>query len=77
MCDEIVEEVRKIRQAHAERFGYDLDAIVPDLPRDLTLSAASYSVIEENTACQTTINLTNPRRIRNSRARRTPALPPK
>jgi len=28
--DEIVEEVRKIRQAHAARFDYDLDAIVAD-----------------------------------------------
>ena len=34
MCrDEIVEEVRKIRQAHAERFGYDLDAIVADFKK--------------------------------------------
>jgi hypothetical protein len=31
--DEIVEEVRKIRQAHAERFGYDLDAIVADFKK--------------------------------------------
>jgi hypothetical protein len=34
MCrDEIVEEVRKIRQAHAERFEYDLDAIVADFKK--------------------------------------------
>ena len=29
--DEIVEEVRAIRKAHAARFGYDLDAIFQDL----------------------------------------------
>lgn len=29
--DPIVEEVRAYRQAHAERFNYDLDAIVADL----------------------------------------------
>ena len=29
--DEIVEEVRRIRQAHAARFNYDLKAIVQDL----------------------------------------------
>ena len=29
--DEIVEEVRAIREAHAARWGYDLDAIYQDL----------------------------------------------
>lgn len=29
--DPIVEEVRAYRQAHAERFNYDLDAIFEDL----------------------------------------------
>ena len=29
--DEIVEEVRAIRDAHAAHFGYDLDAIYQDL----------------------------------------------
>jgi hypothetical protein len=31
--DPIVEEVRKHRQEHAERFNYDLDAIYEDLKR--------------------------------------------
>ena len=31
--DPIVEEVRRIRQAHAARFGYDLQAIFEDLKR--------------------------------------------
>ena len=29
--DEIVEEVRRVRKRHAERFGYDLDAIADDV----------------------------------------------
>ena len=29
--DPVVEEVRKARDAHAKRFGYDLDAIFADL----------------------------------------------
>jgi len=29
--DPIVEEVRKVRNAHAKKFGYDLQAIVIDL----------------------------------------------
>ena len=29
--DPIVEEVRKVRQEHAEKFGYDLKAIYDDL----------------------------------------------
>ena len=31
MRDPIVEEIRRIRQEHAKRFGYDLDAIFEDL----------------------------------------------
>lgn len=31
--DPIVEEIRAVRQAHAARFGFDLDAIVADLRR--------------------------------------------
>jgi hypothetical protein len=31
MNDPIVEEVRKVRDAHAARFNYDLDAIFRDL----------------------------------------------
>lgn len=31
--DEIVDEVRAIREAHAEKFGYDLRAIFEDLKK--------------------------------------------
>jgi hypothetical protein len=31
MRDLIVEEIRRIRREHAERFGFDLDAIFEDL----------------------------------------------
>jgi hypothetical protein len=31
MNDPIVDEVRRIREAHAERFNYDLDAIFRDI----------------------------------------------
>ena len=31
MNDEIVDEIRRNREAHAARFGYDLKAIVEDL----------------------------------------------
>ncbi len=31
MRDPIVEEIRRVRQEHAKRFGYDLDAIFEDL----------------------------------------------
>ena len=31
--DPVVDEVRKVRDEHAARFGYDLDAIVRDLKR--------------------------------------------
>lgn len=31
--DEIVEEVRRVREEHAAKFNYDLDAIFQDLKR--------------------------------------------
>ncbi len=31
--DQIVEDVRKVRKQHAEKFGYDLDAIYRDLKK--------------------------------------------
>ncbi len=31
--DEIVEEIRKIRDDHAKKFNYDLDAIYEDLKK--------------------------------------------
>ena len=31
--DPIVEEVRKVREAHAKKFNYDLQAIVADLKK--------------------------------------------
>lgn len=44
MEDPIVEEVRKLREEHAARFNYDVDAIFEDLKRlererDLTVTS--------------------------------------
>lgn len=39
--DEIVEEIRRRRQAHAESFGYDLKRITEDLQRQERDSDAS------------------------------------
>ena len=38
MNDPIVEEVRRIRDAHAARFNYDLDAICEDIRKQEQLS---------------------------------------
>jgi len=40
--DPIVEEVRRIRQEHAERFNYDLRAIVDDLRKQQEQSGRKY-----------------------------------
>lgn len=40
--DPIVAEVRKIRQAHAARFNYDLDAIYRDLKSKEQASGRTY-----------------------------------
>ena len=40
--DPIVAEVRRIRQEHAARFGYDLDLIVEDLKAQERASNRSY-----------------------------------
>lgn len=39
--DDIVEEVRRRREAHAESFGYDLKRITDDLQRQERESGAS------------------------------------
>lgn len=40
--DEIVEEIRRIREAHAEKFNYDLDAIYQDLKKNEARSNQKY-----------------------------------
>ncbi len=40
--DPIVAEVRRIRQEHAARFGYDLDLIVQDLKAQEKASGRQY-----------------------------------
>ena len=40
--DPIVEEVRRIRQAHAESFNYDLDAIYADIKARQEASGRTY-----------------------------------
>jgi hypothetical protein len=50
MEDPIVEEVRKLREEHAARFNYDVDAIFEDLRR------------LERESCRTAVSL-EPKRI--------------
>jgi len=40
--DPIVEDIRKIRQQHAQRFNYDLGAIVDDLRKLQEQSGRTY-----------------------------------
>ena len=48
MKDPIVEEVRRARDAHAQRFNYDLDAIVEDLKkREKELGLATVSTASQ------------------------------
>jgi hypothetical protein len=42
MNDPIVDEVRRIRDAHAARFNYDLDAIYRDIKEQETKSGHSF-----------------------------------
>jgi hypothetical protein len=42
MNDPIVEEVRRVREAHAARFNYDLDAIFKDLKERETNSGLTF-----------------------------------
>ena len=55
--DEIVEEIRRRRQAHAESLGYDLKRIVEDLQRQEKASGAS--VIERPPRKPQAIPVTN------------------
>ncbi|MCE2449769.1 MAG: hypothetical protein J4F35_15725 [Candidatus Latescibacteria bacterium] len=47
--DPIVAEVRRIRQEHAARFGYDLDLIVADLKAQEQASGRQYIRSEDGT----------------------------
>jgi len=40
--DPIVEEVRKVRTAHAKKFNYDLEAIVADLKKQQKASKRKF-----------------------------------
>ena len=40
--DPLVEEIRQVRDAHAKRFGYDLDAIFADLKAQEQASGRKY-----------------------------------
>lgn len=40
--DPIVEEIRRVRQAHAARFGFNLKAIVEDFRRQQAESGRTY-----------------------------------
>lgn len=51
MIDPIVEEVRRIRDAHASRFNYDLDAIFQDIKEQETKSGHKFVA---GVACQVT-----------------------
>jgi hypothetical protein len=59
MNDPIVDEVRHVRDAHAARFNYDLDAIFQDIKRrekesGLVFVSGVASQPESNTAPQST-----------------------
>ncbi len=42
MIDPIVEEVRRVRDAHAARFNYDLDAIFQDIKEEKKKSGRKF-----------------------------------
>ncbi|MBF0099093.1 MAG: hypothetical protein HQM04_18955 [Magnetococcales bacterium] len=46
--DPIVEEIRKVREEHAARFNYDLDAIYQDLKRMQEESGREYVDFSRN-----------------------------
>jgi hypothetical protein len=46
--DPIVEEIRKVREEHASRFNYDLDAIFQDLQRMQQESGREYVDLSRN-----------------------------
>lgn len=45
MNDPIVEEVRRVRDAHAARFGYDLDAIFRDIKEQEKKSGRKFTIL--------------------------------
>lgn len=46
MNDEIITEVRQVREAHAAKFGYDLNAIYEDFKRlEIEFAALGYRFV--------------------------------
>ena len=48
MNDSIVEEVRRVREAHAAQFGHDLDAIFRDIKRQEKSSGLTFVSFDRN-----------------------------
>ena len=49
--DPMVEEVRKVRNAHARKFNYDLQAIVADLRNQQKASKRKFVTLAPKKAC--------------------------
>ena len=55
MNDPIVDEIRRIREAHAARFDYDLDAIFQDIKEQEKKSGHNFIVgVDTTRSCYTT-----------------------
>jgi hypothetical protein len=52
MNDPIVDEVRRVRDAHAARFNYDLDAIYDDIKERERLSGRTFVPPPDRTSVQ-------------------------
>ena len=48
--DEIVEEVRRVREAHAEKFNYDIAAICADIRRQQAASQRPIVTLSQDEA---------------------------
>jgi hypothetical protein len=66
--DPIVEEVRRVRQAHAASFKYDLGAIVEDLKAQERASGKTYVSYPPLKAARAESPSTQPTRARKRRA---------
>ena len=63
MEDPIVEEVRSIREAHAARFGFDIDAIFTELNRREQASGNACIVLEPKRLATPATGGANPRSV--------------
>jgi hypothetical protein len=76
MNDPIVDEIRRIRDAHAAKFGYDLDAIFEDIKEQEKKSGLKFVSYAQRRPDEVDAKLPSPKKLRSLMASPFPGMDP-